>query len=98
MHKGELIRWVSKETRLRQEDVSDALEATLKLIQGALKEGRSVTFPGFGTFYVSKRAAGKVRDVRTGKPREYAARKVALFRTGDVLKRAVGGLKARKKK
>ncbi len=49
--------------------------------------------PGFGTFYTSHRAAARVRSVRTGRQVEIPARRVAAFRVGEVLKRAV----ARKK-
>jgi DNA-binding protein HU-beta len=66
-----------------------------RLIEQTLREGKTVTFPGFGTFYTRERQAGQVRDVRTGEMRTYAARRVAAFRVGDVLKRAVRGERRR---
>jgi DNA-binding protein HU-beta len=91
MYKTDLIKRVARETRLSQRVVSDVIAASHGLIEQALREGQTVTFPGFGTFYTRDKAEGQVRDVRTGEMVSYAARKVAAFRVGDVLKRAVGG-------
>jgi DNA-binding protein HU-beta len=91
MHKGELVRWVSKDTRLRQEDVQDVLDTTLTTIRNVLKEGRDVVIPGFGRFYVRKQKGGTVRHVKTGEPIKYKARRVVAFHVGDTLKRTVQG-------
>jgi len=40
-------------------------------------------------FYTSERQAGKIRDVRTGRQIIIPGRRVAAFRVGEVLKRAV---------
>src|SRR5579884_1500384 len=98
MFKGDVIKWVSREKRLPQELVQDVLEATHKLIQEELRSGRDVVFPGFGTFYPSKRQGGTIKDIQTGEPREYPARTVAAFRAGEGLKRAVAGKGKGKKK
>jgi DNA-binding protein HU-beta len=91
MYKTELIRKVAKETRLTQRIVSDVINQSLREIEQALRAGQSVTFPGFGTFYTRDRQEGQVKDVRTGQMVTYPARRVAAFRVGDVLKRAVRG-------
>ena len=91
MYKTELIKRLAKETRLSQRIVSDVIAASHRLIEQSLREGQTVTFPGFGTFYTRDKAEGHVRDVRTGELVTYAARRVAAFRVGDVLKRAVRG-------
>jgi DNA-binding protein HU-beta len=61
------------------------------LIEQSLREGKSVTFPGFGTFKTSHRQGGKVKDIRTGEDRHFEERTVAYFHVGEVLKRAVNG-------
>ncbi len=66
MYKTELIRRVSKETRLSQRIISDVIEASHRLIEQTLREGNSVTFPGFGTFLTREKKEGQVKDVRTG--------------------------------
>ena len=95
MYKTELIKRVSRETRLSQRIVADVIAASHRLIEQALREGQSMTFPGFGTFYTRDKQAGQVRDVRTGEIVSYEARRVAAFRVGDVLKRAVRGERRR---
>jgi DNA-binding protein HU-beta len=91
MHKTDVIKRVARETRLSQRVVSDVVNATHRLIEGTLREGKTVTFPGFGTFYTSKRRGGKLKDFRSGKEVSYPARRVAGFRVGEILKRAVRG-------
>ena len=74
--------------------VRQVLGASLEAMQSALAAGERVTLPGFGTFYTIQRQAGRVRSVRTGRQVTVPARRVAAFRVGEVLKRAV----ARKQK
>ena len=95
MTKQEFIKRISRQTRLPQKHVSDVLNASHRLLEDILRTGDKVTFPGFGTFYASQRKAGKVKDIRTGKIVEYAARKVAAFRAGEYLKRAAAGKRRR---
>ena len=91
MNKTDVVKRVSRETRLSQRVVSDVIGATHRLIEETLRDGKSVTFPGFGTFQTSQRRGGKVKHVRTGETVEYPARRIAGFRVGEVLKRAVRG-------
>lgn len=91
MYKTELIRRVARETRLSQRVVADVIDATHRLIEATLRKGDRVTFPGFGTFYPSKRQGGQIKHVKTGKIIKYAPRTVAVFTAGAVLKRAVAG-------
>src|SRR5688500_5892963 len=95
MYKTEVVRRIAQQTRLSQRVVNDALTASHRLIEEALRAGETVTFPGFGTFYASQRKAGTVRHVRTGQPVAVPARRVAAFRAGDVLKRAVAAKRKR---
>ena len=91
MYKTELIRRVARETRLSQRVVADVVEATQRLIEQTLRAGQPMTLPGFGTFYTRKRPAGKVKHIRTRKLIAVPARRIAAFRVGAVLKRAVAG-------
>jgi DNA-binding protein HU-beta len=91
MHKTDLVKRVARETRLSKREVNDVVTATHRLIEQTLREGKTVTLPGFGTFYASQRQGGKVKHVRTGQSIAYAPRKVPVFRAGEVLKRAVRG-------
>ncbi|RDJ93466.1 hypothetical protein B4Q13_21725 [Lacticaseibacillus rhamnosus] len=51
MYKTEVITKIARETRMSRRDVTDALNGVLKVIQDTLKQGQTVTIPGFGTFY-----------------------------------------------
>jgi DNA-binding protein HU-beta len=91
MHKTDVVKRVAREQRLSQRIVSDVLGATHRLIEETLRDGKSVTFPGFGSFQTSQRQGGKIKHVRTGELIEYHARVIATFRPGEVLKRAARG-------
>jgi nucleoid DNA-binding protein len=91
MYKTDLIRRVAHETRLSQTSVNAVLTASLRQIAAALAAGEAVVLPGFGTFASSAHRARSIRDVRTGRMIEIAARRTATFRAGDILKRAVAG-------
>jgi DNA-binding protein HU-beta len=94
VHKQEFIRRVSDETFLSHKVISQVLEGSLKVIQDTLKSGQEVRLPGFGVFYTRQQPAGKVKSISTGKTVTVPARRVAAFRVGRLLKKAV--LKPRK--
>lgn len=85
----DLVRRVAGQTALSQRVVRQVLGASLETMQSALAAGERVTLPGFGTWYTRQRPAGQVRSVRIGRQVEVPARRVAAFRVGAVLKRAV---------
>ena len=89
MYKTDIVRRVAQETGLSQRVVSHVFGSSLRTIEAALVTGERVTLPGFGTFYTSQRQAVRVRSIRTGRQVEVPARRVAAFRVGNVLKRAV---------
>jgi DNA-binding protein HU-beta len=96
MHKTEFQRRVAKETRLPRRVVADVINTSHRLIEDTLQAKQSVTFPGFGTFTTSERKGGKVRDIRSGREISYKGRRIAQFRVGEILKRAVRGDRRRK--
>src|SRR5437867_1963186 len=91
MYKTELIRAVSQETRLSQRVVSDALNAALRQIAARLSEAEKVTLPGFGVFYTRYRPPSTARSFRTGRSIGVPGMRLASFRVGERLKRAVRG-------
>ncbi len=94
----DLVRRVAGQTGRSQRVVRQVLGASLETMQSALAAGERVTLPGFGTWYTSQRPAGQVRSVRTGRQVEVPARRVAAFRVGDILKRAVAGRHRRRRR
>ncbi len=98
MYKTALVRRVARQTGLSQRVVAQVLASSLQTVQEALAGGDQVTIPGFGTFYTSQRRAGQVRSVRTGRAGDVPARRVAAFRVGAVLKRAMAGGQKRRRR
>ena len=58
-------------------------------IKSTLKKGGTVALVGFGTFAVTKRAARKGRNPRTGAEIKIKAARIPRFRPGKGLKDAV---------
>ncbi|MBI4084198.1 MAG: HU family DNA-binding protein [Candidatus Lambdaproteobacteria bacterium] len=93
MTKAELIAKVAKKTNSSQALTGSVVDATLNEIRGLLGKGGSISFTGFGSFGVAKRAKRKGRNPQTGQEMVIPASKVARFRPGKGLKEAVGGKK-----
>jgi DNA-binding protein HU-beta len=89
VYKNDVVRKVAQDTRLSQRVVGDALNSAVQVIGQALRDGKTVTFPGFGTFYTSHRGEGTVKHIRTKEPITVPARRVAAFRVGELLKQSV---------
>lgn len=89
MNKAELIDAIAKEAKLSKVDSGRALDATITAISKSLKKGEGVILVGFGSFSIAKRAARTGRNPQTGKPIKIAAKKVAKFKPGAALAKAV---------
>ena len=89
MNKEELVKEISKKTKLSQKVSSDVLSATLEIIQKTVAKGKKVTLVGFGTFSVKERAARTGRNPKTGEELQIKASKVPSFKPGKGLKDSV---------
>jgi len=89
MNKTELIDQIAASAEISRAAAGRALDATVTAVKGALKNGDTVTLIGFGTFYVSERAARTGRNPRTGKSLQIKAAKSPKFRAGKSLKDAI---------
>ena len=89
MNKAELIDAIAKEAKLSKVDSGRALDATITAISKSLKKGEGVILVGFGSFSIAKRATRTGRNPQTGKPIKIAAKKVAKFKAGSALAKAV---------
>src|SRR5438874_1330167 len=72
-----------------QKVYATVLKELLTSIQQELAAGRSVSFLGFGTFSTRMHRGGRGRNFKTGKPIEYKAVRIPVFRPGSLLKQAV---------
>jgi DNA-binding protein HU-beta len=94
MNKNEFIAAISESKSLQKlelskSNISTVVDACLSTIEGCLKRGEEVRLVGFGNFYVSKRAASKGRNPRTGEAIQIKASKLPKFRAGKSLKEQV---------
>ena len=89
MNKSEFIQAMAEKSGFTVKDATAALNATLEVIQESLQKGESVSFVGFGTFEVKKRAARTGRNPQTKQPVEIPASKAPSFKAGKPLKEAV---------
>ncbi|MCU0331452.1 MAG: HU family DNA-binding protein [Candidatus Kapabacteria bacterium] len=93
MNKAELVEAIASATQLSKAQAEASLKATIDIISGQIAKGNSVALIGFGTFGVSKRAARKGKNPRTGEAIKIAARKVPKFSPGAGLKAVANGEK-----
>lgn len=89
MNKGDLINKIAEGANISKAQASDALNAVLEGIEGALKGGDKVTLIGFGTFSVSRRDARTGRNPQTGESIKIAAKNVVKFKPGKELSDSV---------
>jgi DNA-binding protein HU-beta len=89
VNKSELIEHIAKQADISKAAATRALEALIGGDKSTLKKSGKVSIVGFGTFAVSKRAARRGRNPRTGAAIKIKAAKVPKFRPGKALKDAV---------
>lgn len=89
MNKNDLIAKVATDANLTKSDASEAVEAMLNAVSGALSSGDEVRLVGFGTFSVAHRAASQGRNPRTGETIQIPASKNPKFKAGKAFKDAV---------
>ena len=89
MTKAELVSRMAKDAKITKVAANKALGSVIGGITKALKKGDSVTLVGFGTFSVVRRKARKGRNPQTGKEIKIPAKKVAKFKAGADLRKAV---------
>jgi DNA-binding protein HU-beta len=91
MNKGDLVAVVADEANLTKAQAGAAVDAFLDAITATLKKGDEVRLVGFGTFAVSKRAAGTARNPRTGETIATKASVAPKFKAGAALKASLNG-------
>lgn len=89
MTKAELVAGMAADSGLSKADTQKALDAFLRQVEKALKQGDKVHLVGFGSFEVKERAARTGRNPRTKETVEIPASKIPVFKAGSALKDAV---------
>ncbi|MCO6495662.1 MAG: HU family DNA-binding protein [Bacteroidetes bacterium] len=90
MNKSDLIDHIAKDAAITKVQASAALNSFIDATSKALKKGDNLILVGFGTFSVTKRAARKGRNPRTGQEIKIPAKKVVKFKAGSDLAKKVG--------
>lgn len=91
MTKAEVVDQVAAEADISKNDAGEAVDAMLKVIEGALARGGEVNFTGFGKFTVAERGARQGVNPQTGERIEISASRVPRFSAGSALKKSVRG-------
>ncbi len=89
MNKEELVKEISKKSKVSQKAAADILAATIDTVQKTVAKGKKVTLVGFGTFEARKRKARTGRNPQTGAAIKIAAKTVPAFSAGKKFKDAV---------
>ncbi len=90
MNKAELIAAVAEKTGFTKKDAEGAVNATMDVIEEALKKDEKVQLIGFGTFEVRHRKARTGRNPRKpGETIKIPASKAPVFKAGKALKDSV---------
>ena len=89
MNKMDLIAAVADETDLPRTKATEAVDAVLAAISGALKKKEEVRLIGFGTFSATTRKASTGRNPRTGEEMQIPESTTVRFKVGKQLKDAV---------
>lgn len=85
MNKAELISKIAEDAGITKVQAGVALDAFMEGVTKTLKSGDKLILVGFGTFSVSKRAARKGRNPKTGETIKIKAKKVARFKASKEL-------------
>lgn len=89
MNKAELVAKLAEDAGITKTQANTAIDSFTEAVAKTLKKGDTVTLVGFGTFSVSKRSARTGRNPQTGAAIKIAAKKVAKFKAGADLSKAV---------
>jgi len=84
-----MIEQVARAAEISRSAAERAVDAMVGCVKSSLKKGNMVTLVGFGTFYVTQRAARAGRNPKTGEALKISAARVPKFRAGKALKDAL---------
>ena len=94
MTRANLIEQLAGSTGRTKKEAEEIIDAVLSRIGEALAKGENVDLRGFGSFQVNSKPERQGRNPKTGEPLTIAARKVAVFKPGKELAKAVNGMNA----
>jgi len=91
MSKSDLLSAVAESAGCTKGDAEAVIDAFVAQVIGAAQGGDAVSWPGFGKFSLSERAARVGRNPQTGAPVQIAASKSVKFSAAKALKETMNG-------
>src|SRR5688500_1236518 len=91
MTKADLISIVAEKLKITQVQSSIIVEAALRSVVNALRNGEEVEIRGFGSFRFRNRAPRKGRNPKTGEKVDVPPKKIPYFKMGKELKALLNG-------
>ena len=91
MTKADLINIVAKRLDITQVQSGIIVEAALRSVVNALRNGQEVEIRGFGSFRFRNRAPRKGRNPKTGEKVDVPPKKIPYFKMGKELKALLNG-------
>ena len=96
--KAELLDRVADSAGVTKSQAESVLGAFFEAATAAARDGDKVSWPGFGSFSGSARAARTGRNPRTGEPVKIAVSTAMKFSSSSTLKEALNAKKGKAKK
>jgi len=87
--KAQFVDAIAAATNQAKSQIDQTLKAAFDQIEQCLKDGKTITFVGFGTFKRSKRKARTGRNPQTGETIQIPAKNGVKFQPSQNLKDAV---------
>ena len=92
MTKKEIVKTISDETGLNQQQIKAIVQKTFDAIVATLVEEGRIELRNFGVFQVRTRAARKARNPRTGRQVEVPEKFVVTFKPGKIMEEKVNSI------
>ena len=89
MKREDVVREVSKKTKISQRKVNDVVEAIMDVVVKNVGKGKKIVLIGFGSFEAVKRPARAGRNPQNGTPIKIPAKTVPVFSVGKRFKEKV---------
>jgi len=90
--KKEIVKTISDETGLNQQQIKAIVQKTFDAIVATLVEEGRIELRNFGVFQVRPRAARKARNPRTGRQVEVPEKFVVTFKPGKIMEQKVNSI------
>ena len=92
MTKKEIVKTISDETGLNQQQIKAIVQKTFNAIVTTLVDEGRIELRNFGVFQVRTRAARKARNPRTGRQVEVPEKFVVTFKPGKIMEEKVNSI------